>query len=160
MQTARTAYMLEPEEGEAIRFAGGVMVLKAAGEHTDGRFALLDQRVPGEYAAPRHVHHEEDEAWYLLDGEATFYCGDDRFSAGPGAWVFLPKGIPHAFRVGPAGARLLTFTAPARFADFVRAAGEPAQEHTLPPAGPVDVERLAAIAGRYGIDILGPPPAH
>jgi mannose-6-phosphate isomerase-like protein (cupin superfamily) len=159
MQAMRKGYMLGAEDGQAIWFAGTLMVLKATGEHTEGRFALLDQRVPGQYAAPLHVHHDEDEAWYLLDGEATFSCGDDRFSAGAGAWVFLPKGVPHAFRVGPTGARLLTFSAPARFAAFVQAAGEPAQGHTLPPAGPMDVEQLAAIAGHYGIDILGPPPA-
>ncbi len=159
MQTARRGYMLGAEEGQAIWFAGALMVLKAGGEQTEGRFALLDQHVPAEYAAPQHVHHDEDEAWYILEGEATFYCGDDRFSAGPGAWVFLPKGIPHAFRVGASGARLLTFSAPAGFADFVQAAGEPAQGHALPPDGPVDVEQLAAIAGRYGIEIVGPPPA-
>ncbi len=159
MPATGKAYMLGADDGEAIWFAGTLMVLKAGGEQTAGRFALLDQCVPGEYAAPLHVHHDEDEAWYILDGEAIFVCGDDRFCAGPGAWVFLPKGVPHAFRVGASGARLLTVSAPAGFADFVRAAGEPGVGRTLPPAGPVDVERLAAIAGHYGIEILGPPPA-
>ena len=75
-----------------------------------------------------------------------------------GAWVFAPKGVPHAFRVGEAGARMLTFSAPAGFADFVRAAGEPAAGLRLPPPGPLDVERLSAVAARYGIAIVGPPP--
>lgn len=159
MQATDRTYALAAEEGEAIWFAGALMVLKAAGEQTDGRFALLDQRVPGDYAVPLHVHHDEDEAWYVLDGEATFYCGDERFTAGAGAWVFLPREVPHAFRVGPAGARLLTFSAPARFAEFVRAAGEPAPARSIPPPAPLDVERLAAVAAQYGIEILGPPPA-
>lgn len=158
MQATNRAYALAAEEGEAIWFAGALMVFKAAGDQTEGRFALLDQRVPGDYAVPRHVHHDEDEAWYMLDGEATFYCGDERFTAGTGTWVFLPKGVPHAFRIGPAGARLLTFVAPAGFAEFVRAAGEPAPTLTVPPPAPLDVERLAALATQYGIEILGPPP--
>jgi mannose-6-phosphate isomerase-like protein (cupin superfamily) len=151
--------MLGSEEGEPIWFAGTLMLLKAAADETSGQFALLDQRVPPGYAAPRHLHRGEDEAWYLLEGDATFYCDDSQFAAGPGAWVFLPKAIPHAFRAGPAGARLLTFSAPAGFADFVRAAGEPAPGLTLPPPGPMDVPRLEALARRYGIEILGPPPA-
>lgn len=158
MQATDRTYTLAAEEGEAIWFAGALMVLKAAGEQTDGRFALLDQRVPGDYAVPLHVHHDEDEAWYVLDGEATFYCGDERFTAGAGAWVFLPREVPHAFRVGPAGARLLTFSAPARFAEFVRAAGEPAPARSIPPPAPLDVARLTAVAAQYGIEILGPPP--
>lgn len=158
MQTMGRAYLLGAEEGTAYWFAGTRMVLKAGGEHTEGRFALLEQQVPGDYAAPHHVHHDEDEAWYLLAGDATFVCGDARFTAGPGAWVFLPKGIPHAFRVGPSGARLLTLSAPAGFAAFVQAAGVPAPTGTLPPPVPLDVARLAVIAERHGIELLGPPP--
>lgn len=158
MQATGRAYMLSAEEGEAIWFAGSLMVVKARGEQTEGRFALLEQQVPSNYAAPHHVHQDEDEAWYILAGEATFFRGGDQFHAGPGAWVFLPKEVPHAFRVGASGARLLTVSAPAGFADFVPAAGAPAQGHRLPPAGPVDVVQLAAVAGRYGIDIIGPPP--
>jgi mannose-6-phosphate isomerase-like protein (cupin superfamily) len=153
------AYLMKADEGEAIWFAGALMILKAAGEQTDGRFAFLDQRVPADYAAPLHVHHCEDEAWYVLDGQVTFYCGDETFTARPGAWIFLPKDVPHAFRVGAAGGRLLTFSAPADFANFVKAAGEPAPRLETPPPAPPDLEQLAAIAARYGIELLGPPPA-
>jgi mannose-6-phosphate isomerase-like protein (cupin superfamily) len=110
------AYVMKEDVGEAIWFAGALMILKAAGDQTEGRFAFMDQRLPGQYAVPLHVHHSEDEAWYVLEGELTFFCGDKSFSAGPGAWVFLPKDVPHSFRVGAAGGRLLTFSAPADFA--------------------------------------------
>ncbi len=159
MNGQRRAYMLGQDEGEPIWFAGALMLLKAAGEQTDGRFALIDQRTPGEYAVPRHLHEREDEAWYVLEGEATFSCGDETFAAGPGAWVFAPSGVPHAFRVGPAGARLLTMSWPAGFADFVRAAGAPAPARSLPGPAPLEVERLTELGRQYGIDILGPPPA-
>ncbi len=158
MGTVDRMRVLGPEEGHALWFAGALMVVKAAGELTEGRFALLDQRVGAGYATPLHVHHEEDEAWYVLEGDVTFYCGDACAHVGAGAWVFAPKGVAHAFRAGPAGAHLLTFSAPAAFADFVRAAGEPASGLHLPPPGPLDVERLSAVAARYRIAIVGPPP--
>jgi hypothetical protein len=72
--------------------------------------------------------------------------------------MFLPKDVPHAFRVGPNGGRLLTFSAPADFANFVKAAGEPAPQLVTPPAEPPDMERLATIAAKYGIELVGPPP--
>ncbi len=159
MSGVNKGYRLNADEGQAIWFAGALMILKAADDQTGGRFALLDQRVPGNYAAPRHIHHDEDEAWYLLEGQATFYCGDETFDAGPGSWVFLPKDVPHAFKVGPDGGRLLTFSAPAGFASFVQAAGVAAPELVVPPPEPPDLERLAVIAARYGVEIVGPPPA-
>jgi quercetin dioxygenase-like cupin family protein len=158
MSGGSRAYIMKADEGRAIWFAGALMFLKAAGEQTEDRFAFMDQRVPGDYAVPRHIHHDEDEAWYVLEGEATFYCGEETFTAEAGSWVFLPKDIPHAFRVGSEGGRLLTFSAPAGFASFVEAAGEPAPEPVLPPPGPMDIERLAEIAAQYGIEIVDPPP--
>ena len=159
MQGRTNPYVLGEDEGKAIWFANALMIVKAATAETDGKFALLDQRVPGGYAVPRHVHHAEDEAWYLLDGEVTFYCGEESFTAGKGAWVFLPKDLPHTFKVGPSGARLLTLSAPSGFADFVEECGEPAPDLAIPPQGPLDVEKLARIAAKYQIEILGPPPA-
>ena len=159
MGSESRAYVLGPDQGRAFWFAGALMVTKASGEDSEGAFALLDQTVPGGYAAPRHVHKDEDEAWYLLDGEATFYCGDRSFSASRHSFVFLPKGVEHTFKVGPQRARMLTLSAPASFADFVEAAGEPAPELTLPPPSPPDPAALAEVAGRFGIEITGPPPS-
>jgi mannose-6-phosphate isomerase-like protein (cupin superfamily) len=158
MTATDRAYVLGPDEGQASWFAGALMILKAGTADTGGQFALLDQRVPGGYAVPRHVHHSEDEAWYILEGEATFYCGEQTFAAGPGSWVFLPKDVPHTFKVGAAGARLLTLTDPSGFADFVREASEPATELTIPHPAPLDVPRLAELAAKYNAEIIGPPP--
>ena len=158
MQATTRAYVLSEAEGEAFWFAGALIVLKADGDRTEGRLAFMDQTVPGDYAVPRHIHLHDDEAWYLLDGEATFYCGNRQFTTTAGAWVFLPRGVEHAFRVGHGGARLLTMSVPAGFADFVRAAGEPAPARTVPPPAPLDIEKLSTLAASYGIEIVGPPP--
>jgi quercetin dioxygenase-like cupin family protein len=127
------------------------MITKATVDQTGGAFALLDQTVPGGYAPPRHIHREEDEAWYLLDGRVTFYCGSRTLAAGPGSFVFLPRGVEHTFKVGEDGARMLTITVPASFASFVAAAGEPAPQLTPPPPGPLDPERLAEVAAQSGL---------
>lgn len=150
--------MLGPREGKAFWFVGSLMVTKASSKETEGAFAILDQTVPGGYAPPRHVHHEEDEAWYVLEGEATFYCGHRSLSASRHSFVFLPRGVEHTFKVGSQGARFLTLSAPASFAEFVEAAGEPAPELVLPPPSPPDPARLAEVAATYQIEITGPPP--
>jgi quercetin dioxygenase-like cupin family protein len=160
MQTKTTdrVYTLADGEGKAFWFVGALLQRKAGGTETEGRFALLDQTMPPGYAVPRHIHLNEDEAWYLLDCEMTFHCGDHVIEAAERSWVFAPRGIPHTFKVGTNGARALTFTFPATFADFVAALGEPAPQLTIPPPAPVDQRRLAEVAHRYGIEIVGPPP--
>ncbi len=155
----RVPYAIESSAGDAFWFVGALMVRKAGAEDTAGAFDLLDQTVPGGYAPPRHVHRHEDEAWYVLDGTATFWCGERELHAEAGTFVFLPKGIEHAFKAGPDGGRLLTFAVPSGFAAFVREAGEAARERVVPDGMHSDPQHLAEIAARYGIDITGPHPS-
>jgi mannose-6-phosphate isomerase-like protein (cupin superfamily) len=160
MQTKTTdrVYTRADGEGEAYWFVGALLQSKAGGAETEGKFALLDQTMPPGYAVPRHIHVNEDEAWYLLDGAMTFYCGDHVIEAAERSWVFAPRGVPHTFKVGSNGARALTFAFPSTFADFVAEMGEPAPQLTVPPPAPVDPRRLAEVAHKYGIKIVGPPP--
>jgi len=160
MQTKTTdrTYSLADKEGAAYWFVGALLQRKAGGAETDGKFALFDQTMPPGYAVPRHIHLDEDEAWYMLEGSMTFYCGEHVIEAAKYSWVFGPRGVPHAFKVGPAGARALTFAFPSTFADFVADVGEPAPQLTVPPSVPVDPHHLAEVAHRYRIEIVGPPP--
>jgi mannose-6-phosphate isomerase-like protein (cupin superfamily) len=151
-------YELGSQDGQATWFAGALMVRKAGAEETDGRFDLMDQTMPPGYAVPRHVHHGEDEAWYILEGEMTFYWGDREIQAGPQSWVFAPKDVAHTFKVGDRGARALTLTSPSGFARFVEEFGVPARELTVPPPGPLDEARLLELARKYNFEVLGPPP--
>jgi mannose-6-phosphate isomerase-like protein (cupin superfamily) len=155
---ALRAFVVSENEGTATFFVGARMVTKAAGAETDQRFDLLDQRVPAGYAPPRHRHEHEDEAWYLLEGEATFWCGSQVLEAETGGFVFLPRGVEHTFRVGSRGARLLTLTVPSGFASFVAEAGVPVTSDSIPDSGPIDEQRLTEVAARHGIVIAGPPP--
>jgi mannose-6-phosphate isomerase-like protein (cupin superfamily) len=157
-ELASKAFVVAEDEGTATSVVGARMVTKAAGLDTDQRFDLLDQRVPAGYAPPRHRHEREDEAWYLLEGEATFWCGSQVLEAETGGFVFLPRGVEHTFKVGSRGARLLTLAVPSGFASFVAEAGEPVGLNSYPDTGPIDEQRLAEIAARHGIIITGPPP--
>jgi len=111
---------------------------------------------PG-FATPAHVHHLEDELFYVLGGALQVTCGDRTWEAGAGALVFLPKGRPHQFVVWEGQpARLLQITAPAQFERFVAEVGVPATRPGLPDPELPDLERLVAAAARHGIDILPP----
>jgi quercetin dioxygenase-like cupin family protein len=107
---------------------------------------------------PLHIHHREDEAFVVLDGELTVYTPGESVTLRAGDAVFAPKGVPHAYRVESERARWLGVSNPAGLASFVLAASDPAEANDLPPADrPVDMERLLAAAEAHGIEIVAPP---
>ena len=154
-----TPIALQPGEGDARWFLGALGTIKSAAETTDGRVAVLEFRWPQGGGSPLHVHRNEDEWFYVIEGELTIWVGGDVVVAPAGSFVYGPRDIPHTFLVTSTEARFLMVTEPAPFADFVRAMSEPAQALTLPPASvrPPDPERMTAVAAEYGIEILGPP---
>lgn len=158
MPTTPVPYVRTRPEGESLWFLGTLMTIKASRAETAGQFSLIEQVLPLGFAPPLHVHHAEDEAFYVLEGALTFFCGGQIMSAPSGAFVYLPKDIPHSFRVDQAPARLLQWTVPAGFEQFHVEVGEPAPRLTLPPAGPLVVDKLLALAPNYQVEILGPPP--
>ena len=160
---ASRTFAHEPGEGEAFWWIGMLATIKATAEQTGGQYTLVEILAPEGFASPLHVHHFEDEGFYILEGEMTFYVGDQTIKAKPDSFLFGPKEVPHAFTVDSGPARLLFVLSPAGFEDLVREIGEPARELTLPPqpeAPPdeAEMQRMAAIAARHGNEILGPPP--
>lgn len=148
-----------PQEGEAFWFLGTLVTVKAAAEGTAGRVGVTENLAPRGAGSPLHVHHNEDEWFYVLEGELTFWVAGDVITAPAGSFVYGPRDIPHTFVVTSDVARFLLVAEPAGFEGFVRAVGEPAPELTVPPAAtePPDIARLSAIAAEHGIEILGPP---
>jgi mannose-6-phosphate isomerase-like protein (cupin superfamily) len=150
-------YQLGHTEGDRVWFLGTLMTIKACHDDTAGAYTLLEQTAPPLFGPPLHVHHGEDEAFYILEGALHLVCGDQSFDAGPGSFVMLPRGIPHAFQVGDNGARLLQITSPAGFESFAHEVGDPAANAELPPPTAPDIPRLVAAAERHGSSIVGPP---
>jgi quercetin dioxygenase-like cupin family protein len=157
MSFDKNGYLLTPADGPDLWFLDTRMSVKAGAEQTGGAFALIEWTAPVGFGPPLHVHDREDEAFYLLEGELTIECGDQRWQAGPGDFAFLPRGIPHSFIVAGESVRGLQITTPAGFEEFVREIGRPAEGPGLPVPSPPDIQRLAEAGSRYGHQILGPP---
>ena len=152
-------YMLGPGEGEALWFNGGLGLLKATGDLTEGRFAALELLAPQGFASPLHIHRKEDEFFVVLSGEVRLQHGEDVVEAVAGSLIYGPRNVPHAFRVDSAEARLLLFFGPSGVEGFFREAGKPARSHGLPPADePVlDRQELIEIGMRHAQEVVGPP---
>ena len=150
---------LAPGEGEARWGFGMLAMLKATSETTGGRVFVMENLGPRGAGSPLHVHHREDEWFYVLEGELTFWVGGQVVDAPAGSFVYGPRDIPHTFIVASEQARFLLVTEPAGFDAFFRAASEPAARLEIPPAPtePPDIAGLTALAASYGIEILGPP---
>lgn len=158
MSSAEQAFVLGPGEGQSVWFLSNRMSIKATADTTGGRFGLVESMVAPGFSPPLHIHHREDESFWVLEGEATMQCGERTFRVGPGSFIFLPRGVPHTFVVeGQTPARWLTLMTPGGGEGFFVAAGRPAEREGLPPAAPPDLERLRRVNDLYGAEIVGPP---
>ena len=159
MTTALHPYLAGPAEHQQLAWLGGstVRVLLDAATTGGGLTALSSDLSAGD-ASPLHVHSREDEIFVLLSGSAVVWVGDARHEVGPGGVAFLPKDLPHAYRITEDGTRMLTLATPAGLEGFFRSAG-----HDLALPLPEDWElgpaQLAPAAAAQGITLLGPPPA-
>lgn len=151
---------LQRDEGEAFWFLDYLVILKATGATTGGRCTIIDHVARQGSGTPLHLHTREDEWFYIQEGTLRFWVADSVVDAKSGAFLYGPKGVPHAFQVTSPNARFLVGAEPAGFENFVRALAVPAKTFTLPPPpeGPPDFEKLARVASEHGIEILGPPP--
>jgi quercetin dioxygenase-like cupin family protein len=142
--------------GEARWWLGMLAEFKATAADTGGRMSIVQITCAPGTQAPLHVHHREDEAFWILDGDVTFFVGDATIEAHRGDYVFGPREIPHRYTVGEAGCRMLFIVLPGGFEEMVREMSEPASGRTLPPPSeaPPDFERIAAIAAAHGNELL------
>jgi mannose-6-phosphate isomerase-like protein (cupin superfamily) len=158
--TAENARFLAPGEGDAIWFLRNRMTIKATADQTGGAFGLVESFIAPGFSPPLHVHHREDEAFYVLEGELTMRCGDRTFRAERGAFVFLPRDVPHSFVVeGDQPARMLTLLTPGGGEGVFIEGGRAPEHDGLPPAAPPDIEALKRVSEQFGSEIVGPPMA-
>jgi mannose-6-phosphate isomerase-like protein (cupin superfamily) len=144
---------LGADDGDGIWFLGSFMRFKATAESTGGAFALIDETAGPGRASPPHIHHAEDEAFWVIDGEVTFTCGGETTIAGPGSFVFLPRDVQHNFRVtSEVPARMLLWISPAGLEGFFRTIGEEGSPDKMPAPTPPDVERLLALGAEYRVE--------
>src|SRR4051794_37165320 len=151
----RAAHVVPDGQGEARWWLGMLATIKATPAETEGRMSVLEILAPAGFQPPLHIHHAEDEAFHILEGEVTFEVGDATVLARPGDFLVGPRGVPHRFTVGDAPARMMWTFTPGGFERFVIVASEPAQARRLPEPGPMpDIAWLVEVSARHDIELL------
>jgi mannose-6-phosphate isomerase-like protein (cupin superfamily) len=139
----------ERTETESLRFLGNLVRIHVDGETSRRAYCLVEEEGPAGAMPPLHVHHDDDEAFYVLGGRLRLFVGAHELKVGAGQCGFAPRGVPHTYRVESEGARWLLVGSPAGFDEFVRRVAEAGDSIT-----PTE---LATLAADRGIEILGPP---
>jgi quercetin dioxygenase-like cupin family protein len=145
------------DEGEARWWFAALAVIKATAADTGGQMCVVEVTEPPGSEGPLHVHHREDEAFWILEGDVSLQIGDQIIDAHAGDYAFGPRDIPHRYTVGAAGCRMLFICTPGGFEGLVRDMSEPAGSRTLPPPSEQEPDwgHVAAVAQRYGCELLG-----
>ena len=149
--------------GAAYWAMGSLFEMKLTGAETAGEFGMAEVRQPVGVATPLHLHSNEAEVFYLLDGAMTYEAGGRLFELTPGSTMYLPKGVPHRFRItGDGPARMLAMTFPGALLDLYTQVGSDAGCRTVPerPAPEevaAEIARWNEMGPRYGLRVLGPP---
>jgi quercetin dioxygenase-like cupin family protein len=154
-RTEHDGYGLAPGAGERMSWMGEPTFLKATGDSTSGAYAMAEIFATPDGIVPLHVHHREDEAFWVLDGEVSFSIGDDVFEGGPGSFAFGPRDVPHRYSVLTPHARMLMMFSPAGFEGFIRATSRPLEETKTTVPEDVDFDLILAAAARFGAEVLG-----
>lgn len=143
-------------EGEARWWIGALAEIKASAEDTAGQLCIVEVTEAPGAEAPLHVHHREDEGFWILDGEVTLTVGEETIEAAAGDFAWAPRDIPHGYTVGPNGCRMLFLCTPAGFENLVREMSVPAGQRTLPPPSDEepDFELIARVAEQNGCELL------
>jgi quercetin dioxygenase-like cupin family protein len=145
--------------GRTLAVVGDVYRFLATGEDTNGKYALWEAIVPPGGGPPPHAHSREEEGFYVLEGEISILVEGERLVAGPGMFANMPVGTPHSFKnETDRPARMLISVAPAGLEQMFFEFGVPLAEGAttaLPPTKQ-EIEKLLAVAPRYGIEIRLP----
>lgn len=146
-------------QGRTIAVVGDVYRFLATGADTDGKYAQFEALVLPGGGPPPHIHRNEEEGFYIVEGEVTFYVGEERIVATPGMFASMPVGTPHAFRnESDRPAKMIITVAPAGVEEMFFQIGVELPEgstEALPPT-PAEIEKLLALAPKYGIEVLPP----
>jgi quercetin dioxygenase-like cupin family protein len=140
---------------ESVWYTGWLLTFLATGEDTQGRFALIEGLTRKGNVPPPHIHHREDESFYILEGEMTASIGSQFIYGTPGTMIFAPRNVVHSFEIHSEQLRVLLLLTPAGLEGYFKECSVPAPAMTLPPPAEVqyrDIEKLIAVGARYGVE--------
>ena len=148
------AFIVQPGQGRRLDLGNFEAVVLATAAQTSGEFTLLQvQKEPPDFGPPLHLHGDAAEGFYVLEGEYLMFIEGRQHLCPAGAFVYVPRGTPHTFKVVSAvPGKKLNFFSPAAMVEFFEdlAAAE--------AAGQATPELLDTIAARNNVDLLGPVP--
>lgn len=153
MSEAESGFVLFPGEGRVIDLGNFGVTVKASREQTDGSFTLIEtSEATLGLGPPLHVHRDAAESFYVLEGEYLMHLDGRDFACPAGSFIFVPRGLPHTFKVTIPGSRKLNLYTPAAMEGYF-------DDLAAAIHMGVDEGGLSEIAERYEMEILGPPPA-
>jgi quercetin dioxygenase-like cupin family protein len=151
--TATTTHVLDPDGGLRLRSGPGRdLIFKLTGEDTDGAIDYFVVDVAPHGGPPLHVHHRQLETIHVVKGRFKVRIGDDEHLLEPGAFAYLPAGVPHTFlNLTTEPGEVLVVYAPGGCRAFYEELGPASRRATL------DRQEIAAIFERHDMTLLGPP---
>lgn len=139
---------------------GILWAMLATGDQTSGSYSLMEEWCP-KNSGPTPHSHDQDEAFYIIEGTITYLANGQQMQATAGGFVSIPKGTVHSFRVDSETAHILNFYAPAGFEQIILELAEPAAARTLPPPDfhdrAVDHGAILALFEQHGTHLLNDP---
>lgn len=140
------------QSGTTVSWLNSTYKILLTPQESDGHLGIFESVSAPNSGPPRHIHHKEDETFYILQGEVLFWVDGETFTKGPGDVAFVPRGKEHTFHVvGTEPARLLTMVTPGGFEGFFPKMARGG--YRIPDDMPV----VAEIAGSYNLEFTGPP---
>ena len=152
-------YELNNADAPAFWQVDILWILLASTEQTGGAYTLFEQICP-QGSGPTLHYHDQDEMFYIIEGEITVVENGQTIVGKAGSFVFVPRGSVHTFRVDSETARVLNSYTPGGFERIIMALGEPAPERVLPPKGrPMRGDRAKAmqLMEQIGMHIVDVP---
>jgi mannose-6-phosphate isomerase-like protein (cupin superfamily) len=148
MSTARPV-IIEPGAGPQHNVLGDLVTVKIHGRDTGGVYSQIETVCGPKFGPPPHIHHREDETFFVIEGEFEFVCAGERITGGAGTIARLPRGVAHRFaNIGDTPGRVLVTITPAGFEDFFVEVG------ALSPEQQAEMPRIGALAERYGLEFV------
>jgi quercetin dioxygenase-like cupin family protein len=150
-------FNLDPESGEKIWITGDTVIIRATAADTGGAYTMIEAIASPGNGPPLHLHKNEDETLYVLEGDIEILNGDKGIlKAKPGAVAFVPKGTVHRFRcTGDRTGRLLLVYTPGGIEGSFRESGRPATgDGPAPPLDPEEIARTEKAGPRYGLEVV------
>ena len=139
----------------SIWFRGALITVHADSHDTNGKFALFEMSGCPGGEPPLHIHENEDEFFYVLEGRLEAVCGEEEMTLDAGESAFLPRRVPHTFKIVSDFARALVYVTPGGFEGYFRDLGEPAGNLALPNYVPLlSIPEMMRVGGRYGLTFL------